>query len=280
MKELTKTGAYLLILLLTTAFALPKLNLTADGIIRHDEKIQKYKELGLKPTYSSVGRYSVSESVTDYAVGVLIAPNWVLTAAHFVQDSSVWKFGNGFYQTEKVIKHPKLTPDAQETQWNGWDMALVKLKKPVSDIKPAKRYYGNEELGKTITKIGYGYLGNGMTGLENPRVQERLGGQNVVDAIGGIFENRKFSASVMVCDFDNPKSSELNHFGSGIPLELEIGGSKGDSGGGIFMEYDGETVLIGIVSGALNREIKYGSVMALARVSTSNHWIDSVVSKK
>ena len=65
--------------------------------------------------------------------------------------------------------------------------------------------------------------------------------------------------------------------GSPIPLELEIGGSKGDSGGGVFMDDNGTTVLIGIVSGALNRQIKYGSVMALARVSKANEWIDSVV---
>jgi len=92
-----------------------------------------------------------------------------------------------------------------------------------------------------------------------------------------MFEDRKFSTSVMVCDFDNPENQESNHFGSPIPLELEIGGSKGDSGGGVFIDDNGTTVLAGIVSGALNRQIKYGAVMALARVSKANKWIDSVV---
>ena len=126
-------------------------------------------------------------------------------------------------------------------------------------------------------KIEYGYIGNGLVGLSIPRVQERLGGQNTIDAIGGSFENRKFTKSVRVCDFDYPKNPEFNHFGSPIPLELKIGGFKGDSGGGVFMLHNGKHVLVGIVSGALNRSIKYGSVMALARVSKANEWIDSVI---
>ena len=247
------------------------------GMIRHDVDIEKYREIGRQPEFECVGRYSISETEVNYAAGVLISSQWVLTAAHFVEDSSVWKFGDNFYRTKRVVKHPKLKPNAEETQWNGWDMALVELETPVLDVKPAKRYRGNEELAKTITKVGYGFVGNGMAGLSTLRIQERLGGQNSIDAIGGRFEGRRFNTSVMVCDFDNPENPESNQFGSPIPLELEIGGSKGDSGGGVFMDENGTTVLVGIVSGALNRQIKYGSVMALARVSKANEWIDSVV---
>ncbi len=247
------------------------------GMIRHDTDINKYRELGKQTKFNCVGRYSISETDENYAVGVLVSTRWVLTAAHFVDDNSVWKFGDKFYKTKRIVKHPKLNPNSEETQWSGWDIALVELKTSVLNIKPAKRYRGTEELGKIITKLGYGYAGNGKTGLLSPRTQEKLGGQNIIDAIGGRFEGREFSNSVMVCDFDNPENSQSNHFGSSIPLELEIGGSKGDSGGGVFMDDNGSTVLVGIVSGALNRQIKYGSVMALARVSKANDWIDSIV---
>lgn len=269
-----------LLILPILATSLILLSFTATnfyGMIRHDVDIEKYRQKGKQPKFDCVGRYSISETEADYAVGVLISSQWVLTAAHFVQDSSVWKFGNNFYQTKRIVRHPKLKPNAEETQWNGWDMALVELETPVLNIKPAERYRGNEELGRIITKLGYGFIGNGKAGLSTPRIQEKLGGQNVVDAIGGIYEDREFSTSVMVCDFDNPENSESNSFGSPIPLELEIGGSKGDSGGGVFMDDNGTTVLVGIVSGALNRQIKYGAVMALARVSKANEWIDSVV---
>ena len=247
------------------------------GMIRHDVDINSYRAIGRQTAFECVGRYSISETAEEYAVGVLVTPKWVLTAAHFVSDTSVWKFGDNFYPTKRIVKHPKLQPNAEETQWKGWDLALVELESPVLDVTPAKRYRGTNELGKKVTKIGYGYIGNGREGLVTPRFQERLGGHNVVDAIGGLFENREFTTSVMVCDFDHPEHPDANRFGSPIPLELEIGGSKGDSGGGVFMEDKGTTVLVGIVSGALNRQIKYGSVMALARVSKANTWIDSVV---
>lgn len=276
---LLKSVVAFAILAITTAANLFPIDYIPYGIIRHDTEIEKYIELGNKSDFNCVGRYSEAIESKDYAVGVLIAPKWVLTAAHFVQDTSFWKFGTKFYKTKRIIKHPELKPGAEETQWKGWDMALIELEEPVMDIVPANRYYGDKELGQTITKVGYGYIGNGKTGMDNPRKQEKLGGQNVVDAIGGTFEDRQFTTNVMVSDFDSPENSEFNRFGSPIPLELEIGGSKGDSGGGIFMEDNGQMVFVGIVSGALNREIKYGAVMALARVSTANKWIDSTISE-
>lgn len=272
-----KVGLAVLVALISIACIFPKAAI--KGIIRHDVPIQKYLELGNQTQYNCIGRYSESIESPDYAVGVLISPQWVLTASHFVHDSSVWKFGDRFYKTKKIIKHPKLNPGDEEVQWNGWDMALVELEEDVLDIVPAQRYYGDEELGQVITKVGYGYVGNGTTGMESPRRQEKLAGQNTIDAIGGTFQNRNFRIDVMVCDFDSPISREQNQFGSPTPLALEIGGSKGDSGGGVFMDVNGQSLLVGIVSGALNREIKYGSVLALARVSTANQWIDSVISE-
>ena len=87
-----------------------------------------------------------------------------------------------------------------------------------------------------------------------------------------------FSADVLVFDFDSPISNSSNKLGSSDPLDLEVGGSKGDSGGGVFAQFNNEWQLVGVVSGALNREIKYGAVAALARVSSANEWIDSVIS--
>lgn len=250
-----------------------------SGIIRHDKDIQSYKNIGMMSEFDCVGRYATIKDTSDYATGVLISPKWVLTASHFVEDSSNWFFGNRYYNTIRIIKHPKLIPGATELQWNGWDLALIELDRAVVGIKPAIRYREKNEKGNVITKIGYGYWGNGNSGMLNPRVAGRLGGNNTIDAVGGIFEGREFSTDVLACDFDSPETDTLNRFGSPKPLEFEIGGSKGDSGGGVFIKKNGHQELVGIVSGALNRQIKYGAVMALARVSSANTWIDSTIAK-
>lgn len=249
------------------------------GMIRHDVSIERYRELGRRPEFKSVGRYSPSVDSDDYAAGVLISKQWVLTAAHFPDGISVWHFGSSFYRTKRIIRHPKLKPGAVEAQWNGWDLALVELDRPVEDVQPAIRYRGREEVGAVVTKVGYGNVGDGLNGLKSPATQERLGGQNVIDAAGGTVELREFGIDVLVFDFDSPLSPASSRFGSPEPLECEIGGSKGDSGGGVFMQHDGKWQLVGIVSGALNRQIKYGSMAALARISSANAWIDSVIAK-
>jgi hypothetical protein len=250
------------------------------GMIRHDVDIDQYREIGRRPEFNSVGRYSPTPDSQDYAAGVLISRRWILTAAHFPNDTSVWRFGSSFYRTKRIVRHPRLEPGATEAQWTGWDLALVELDRPVVDVKPAIRHRGRGEVGAVVTKIGYGYVGDGLKGLRSPAVQDRLGGENVIDAAGGTVDLRQFGTDVLVFDFDSPMDEKNNRFGSAQPLAHEIGGSKGDSGGGVFMRHGGEWQLVGIVSGALNRHIKYGSMAALARVSSANEWIDSVIGKE
>ncbi|GJM30473.1 MAG: hypothetical protein DHS20C17_31080 [Cyclobacteriaceae bacterium] len=276
-----------LILLLTLPASItsettsPNLNLKATGIIRHDRDIERYRALGGQGEFACVGRYAASASSGDYATGVLISPLWVLTAAHFVEDSSVWWFGDSIYRSVQIVKHPGLSTVSEDrkAQWDGWDLALVRLNRPVLEVTPAIRWVDGGELASRIVKIGYGYIGDGSTGMNTPATQERLGGENTIDAIGGTIAGIDLGDDVLACDFDSPKTQVPNYLGSAIPLDLEIGGSKGDSGGGAFIKRNGQWQLAGIVSGGVSREITYGSVILLARVSSANPWIDSVLNQ-
>ena len=258
-------------------------SLETNGIIRHDTSLDEYRKIGNDAKFECVGRYSNSKESNDYATGVLVAPFWVLTAAHFVEGSSAWYFGGTYYKTQQIIRHPtKLNqlPIDRPAQFDGVDLAMIKLDRPVLNVKPAMIIEGQAEIGMIITKIGYGYLGDGIAGMKSPRVQERLGGFNTIDHIGGKINGIDLSPSVFVCDFDSPEIDASNLLGSPTPLEFEIGGSKGDSGGGVFVEVDGQWQLVGIVSGALNREIKYGSLMAFASVPGSRSWIEKIICAK
>lgn len=250
----------------------------SGGIIRHDVELEQYVRLAAEPAFRSVGRYADAADPDDVAGGVLVAPRWVLTASHFLGEQSTWTFGDKeVYHAVRVVRHPRVGQGPHEAQWSGFDLALVELDRPVANVAPAVRYRGRAEVGATVTKVGYGYVGNGRDGMKAPPTQMRLAGQNVIDAAGGELDGREFSSDVLAFDFDGPGAAEANRMGSPEPLPLEIGGSKGDSGGGVFLEEDGEWRLAGIVSGALSRQIRYGAVAALARVSSANDWIDSVV---
>jgi hypothetical protein len=167
----------------------------------------------------------------------------------------------------------------------GGDLALVKLDRPVQKVRPATRYRGKDEVGRTMVKVGYGCIGDGLAGMSLPPTQERLGGRNVIDAAGGTLEKVSVTEDVLVYDFDHPDDPTWNQLGDPKPLELEIGQSVGDSGGGWFVLDNGCWKLVAITSRFLpnrgaprnNNIPKYGSITAGMRISTANDWIDGVI---
>jgi hypothetical protein len=242
-----------------------------SSTIRDDQAATDYLNLAAAPDYAPVGSFVNNWGYTGSAI--LIAPDWILTAAHNFMAASSGTFTlNGIsYTTTQLISHP----DWQNgNPFGGSDFGLAHLSLAVSGVAPATLYTGSAEIGETGTFVGFGLTGTGLTGYQNLDNNQRAF-QNVID---GSFGN----ASILLgSDFDNPHSTADNGFGDANPLMLEGCVAPGDSGGGVFLTIDSQTYLAGVISFVAaadgNANADYGDVSGFGRVSAFTPWIASVV---
>lgn len=218
--------------------------------------------------------------------GVLIATQWVVTAAHTLPGHGLEAIAvNGVpRKVERVVVHPGYRtlpqPLIDQAMASGEamlivaflagsdDIALVKLAEPVADVAPVALYAGSDEPGQTIKLVGKGATGMGATGHDP-------GGPNRTEL------RRAFNEVTSAYDrwfcyvFDAPSSA--------LPLEGVTG--NGDSGGPVLIQVDGQWVLAGVsawkvVQGNVltARPGRYGQTNCNVRLGHYRAWIDSVMS--
>ena len=223
-------------------------------VIRHDKPAEQY--LASKTDFPPLA--------TFYTIGVhgtLIAPDWVLTAAHTVfclNPGPTIQVGDELVEVTARYSYPTYQLGEQN------DLALIQLANPVLSVEPAKLYRQADERDQVLWFIGSGGTGTGLTG-ETAGYKDNNGvlrkAQNKVTAV---------------------TTSDLRFvFESGDKaLELEGVSGNGDSGGPAFIKQEDGYYLLG-VSSRVDSWFKdvgeYGVKELYTRVSTHADWIDQVM---
>ncbi|MBY0417412.1 MAG: trypsin-like serine protease [Pararheinheimera sp.] len=223
-------------------------------VIRHDKAPEQY--LASKADFPPL--------VTFYTIGVhgtLIAPEWVLTAAHTVfclNPGQPVQVGDELVEVQARYSYPSYQLGEQN------DLALIKLAKPVLSVQPARLYRQQDERDQVLWFIGSGGTGTGLTGetvgyKENKGVLRKA--QNKVTAV---------THSDLQFVFESGSDA----------LELEGVSGNGDSGGPAYLKKDDGYYLLG-VSSRVDSWFKdvgeYGVKELYTRVSSHASWIDQVM---
>lgn len=219
--------------------------------------------------------------------GVLIAPRWVVTAAHTIPPHPRLRqvVVNGIPRdVERVVMHPGYARPPQDLidqalstgEWilavvqiaSSDDIALVELAHPVTDVAPVAIHGDGGRPGEVVKIVGKGATGTGATGHDP-------GGPNRTEL------RRAFNTITSAHDrwfcyvFDDPASA--------LPLEGKTG--SGDSGGPALVRIDGQWRLAGLSAwGFIHGDVRtvrpglYGQFTCNVRLGHYIEWIEGVIS--
>lgn len=242
-------------------------------IIRHDKEDALYQTLGANAKYNPVGLFEFeSDSAKAYGTANYIGvgtggKKWIVGAAHvFSREMNKAKFTVGGKTYDVEI--PSLSWRTDYDDGKG-DIAVGRVLDPDGTLTmaPAKYWKGRipvpKDLGDHLigTAVGFGMTGTGNTG-ENAEDKKKRAFQNRIDALDLPFSNGSDTLYGYICDFDNNTAAKNTLDKADYPapkfndgqvsdktwLDLEGQSAHGDSGGGLFADIGGQTVMIGINS--------------------------------
>lgn len=145
-----------------------------------------------------------------------------------------------------------------------YDIAILRLREPVSGVEPLPLYRGDREDGALVTLVGRGTSGTAIEGEEG----------GIEDARLRRATNRVTHASRFLLEI------EMDAAGDPDVTALEGVGAAGDSGSPVFMDVDGIPHVVGLNAFGETRGDagigQYGALDYQTRVSAYIGWIESV----
>lgn len=198
--------------------------------------------------YPSVGK--LGDIGGDKAGGTLIAPQFVLVAAHSVvglpPGQLKFTVGGNSYRISDVHVHPDFDADALGTDF-GNDIAILQLDKPVDGVDPSLLSGLSPRLGQMLRLVGFGEEGGSAYGTK------RVGSTPSIDVVG-------------TTTFRWTHTSEIQN-----------DSDPGDSGSPLFVDVNGVSQVIGIVSGGTSNFDGVGDTATNTRIDQYLEWIRSIV---
>lgn len=208
----------------------------------------------------------------DQGAAVLIAPRWLLTAAHVARVIPTGRrltvaVGARRYAMTSIVIHP-----GYRDEWEGEDdigehtvedmpdIALVELESPVLDVAPMTLYRGSDEVDQMALLLGWGSGGNGKRGMVRGSDHALRKATNRITSAGACW---------LTLPFDEPPDC----------TELEGVCGAGDSGGPALLREGDNWLVAGVSSWQRcgDRPLgTYGCVEHYVRVSRFVSWIESV----
>lgn len=190
--------------------------------------------------------------------GTLIAPRFVLTAAHVASGrggATAVACGDRVYPVKRAWIHSQGTSEGNRPP--EVDLALLELESAVEGIEPVPINRGRDEAGRTAFLVGVGDYGKAGEPLTPTDHRTRAATNTVADA----------GPMRLFFPFEPPP----------LGTDLEGVSGPGDSGGPALLERDGRVVVAGVSSAADGPPGRYGLTDIYTRVSTHADWIDRTI---
>ncbi|MBD1936713.1 S1 family peptidase [Microcoleus sp. FACHB-68] len=247
------------------------------GTIRHDRSDNDYRTRA--NLFPSVGRLSLRGPASAWTCsGTLIGSNWLLTAAHCLEDQAAnsqnvttgsFFIGGNSYSVRGGVKYSGwLNNNRNPTA--GADIGLLQLSSNVSNVTAASRFAGTNEALQVGTYVGFGNRGTGLTGQIAGTAGTKRAGENTI-ANGSVLD---WSSNLLISDFSDPRIAGSN------ARNVEYSIAQGDSGGGLFI--NGRLAGVSTVvynSNGNSMWSDYSDFSLATRVSSFNNWIQNVMSQ-